>query len=123
MSKNRVGEAISPDYQALGDKLASIRNSLDLSQAEAAKKIGIPQSTYSGYETGKRKITLTKLRSIAEAYGVEVDYLLGTGINENQLSEDEQILIEIYRKDKSVRDTLERLIAYQKLLNKGGKKE
>ena len=124
MSKKRVGDAISPDYLALGNKLSELRTSLDLSQAEAAKKIGIPQSTYSGYETGKRKITLTKLRDVAEAFGVDVDCLLGTGDYENQLSQDEKIIIEGYRRsDEQTRDMIKRLLRYYELFKEKGGNE
>ena len=51
MSKNRTVEARSPEYELLGKRLAEARTALDLSQAEAARLIGISQSTYSGYET------------------------------------------------------------------------
>ncbi len=117
MSKKRIGDAISPDYLALGYKLADVRNSLGLSQAEAAKKMGIPQSTYACYETGKRKITITTLRKFGAAFGVEVDYLLGTGDYENQLNQDEKLIIEGYRRsDEQTRDMIKRLLRYYELM-------
>ena len=78
MAKNRTVEARSPEYEQLGRKLTAARTALDLSQAEAAKRIGISQSTYSGYETGTRRIKLSMLKRIAAAYNVTVDYLIGT---------------------------------------------
>lgn len=117
MSKKRIGDAISPDYLALGYRLADVRKSLGLSQAEAAKKMGIPQSTYACYETGKRKITITTLRKFGSAFDVEVDYLLGTGNYENQLSQDEKALIEGYRySDNQTRDMIKRLLRYSELI-------
>lgn len=78
MARKRITEARSPEYEELGRKLAEARDGLDLSQAEAAKLIGISQGTYSGYETGTRRIRLPMLRRIADAYGVTVDWLIGT---------------------------------------------
>lgn len=78
MSKNRTVEARSPEYELLGNKLTEARTALDISQAEAARRIGISQSTYSGYETGTRRIKLSMLRRIADVYGVTVDWILGT---------------------------------------------
>ena len=118
MSKKRIDEPINPDYFYLGKRLSEIRNDLNLSQAEASKMLGIPQSTYAGYETGKRKISLTRLRDIAAAYGVKVDYLLGVSFSVDQLTEDERTLIEIYRTDPSAKNTLDYLIAYRRLLKK-----
>lgn len=56
--------------------MAKVRNSLNLSQAEAARLIGIPQSSYSGYETGTRRINLSLLNRIASFYNVSIDSLI-----------------------------------------------
>lgn len=78
MSRKRLVEARSPEYAALGQRLAQAREALSLSQVEAAKLIGISQGTYSGYETGTRRINLPMLQRIADVYGVTVDWLIGT---------------------------------------------
>ena len=78
MSKKRTVEARSPEYEQLGRRLTDARNALDISQSEAARRIGITQSTYSGYETGTRRIKLSMLQKIASVYNVTVDYLIGT---------------------------------------------
>lgn len=102
MSKKRTVKARSPEYEELGKRLAEARNSLDISQSEAARRIGITQSTYSGYETGTRRIKLSMLQKIAVVYNVTVDYLIGTSAYlENRsplmLSDQEHELIEKYR--------------------------
>ena len=66
MSRKRLVEARSPEYAALGQRLAQAREALSLSQVEAAKLIGISQGTYSGYETGTRRINLPMLQRIAD---------------------------------------------------------
>ena len=70
MARKRTSVARSPEYELLGNNLTTARNNLGLSQAEAAEKIGISQGTYSGYETGTRRIKLNMIKRIAEAYGV-----------------------------------------------------
>ena len=82
MSRKRTSEARSPEYELLGKNLATAREALDISQAEAAQRIGISQGTYSGYETGTRRIKLPMLQKIADVYGVTVDWLIGTEIPE-----------------------------------------
>lgn len=79
MSRKRIIEARSPEYAYIGMKLATVREALGLSQAEASKLIGIPQGTYSGYETGTRRINLSMLQKIAKAYNVTFDWLIGSG--------------------------------------------
>lgn len=78
MAKNRTVEARSPEYELLGKRITEARIALDISQAEAARRIGISQSTYSGYETGTRRVKLSMLRQIANVYNVTVDWLIGT---------------------------------------------
>lgn len=82
MSRKRTSEARSPEYELLGKNLTEARTALDISQAEAARRIGISQGTYSGYETGTRRIKLPMLRRIADVYGVTVDWLIGTEVPE-----------------------------------------
>jgi len=77
MARTRTAAARSPEYESLGRNIAEARNALNLSQAEAAKKIGISQSTYSGYETGTRRINLSMLKRIAAALEVSEDRLIG----------------------------------------------
>jgi transcriptional regulator with XRE-family HTH domain len=77
MARTRTAAARSPEYESLGRNIAEARNALNLSQAEAAKKIGISQSTYSGYETGTRRINLSMLKRIAAALEVSEDQLIG----------------------------------------------
>lgn len=118
MSKKRIVDARSPEYSVLGHNLTAVRNALGLTQAEASKRIGIPQSTYSGYETGSRRITLSKLKDIASAYGVTVDYLIGTPDEDFTISDEEKILIEKYRNsDEDTKNVVRRLLAYADAFN------
>ena len=118
MSKKRIVDARSPEYSVLGRNLTEARNALGLTQAEASKLIGIPQSTYSGYETGSRRITLSRLKEIASAYGVTVDYLIGTPEEEFSVNDEEKILIEKYRaSDEDTKNVVRRLLAYVDAFN------
>ena len=47
------------------------RNFANLTQGEAAKKIGVSPTTLCNWETGKTTITIPKLKQIMEAYGIE----------------------------------------------------
>jgi transcriptional regulator with XRE-family HTH domain len=96
------------------NRLKELRKSRNLTQDEMAKKISLPRSTYSNYETGKREPDYYTLEQIAEYFGVTVDYLLGR----NRVSEDktEWIIKELVRKynvdltDPKKFETLEKLI-------------
>ena len=48
-----------------------------------SKKLGFPQTTYSQYESGKRKPTTMKLLVVAQYYNVSFDYLVGRSQNKD----------------------------------------
>lgn len=48
-----------------------------ITQAQAAKDLGLPQKTYCNYERDEREPNSTVLVKLALYYGVSVDYLLG----------------------------------------------
>ena len=64
----------------LGDKLLKIRSSLNLSQAQMLKRLGLGgvlfRSAISGYELGKREPSLPVLLAYAKLAGVWVDLLI-----------------------------------------------
>ena len=64
------------DYK-LGQRIAYLRKSKNLSQAELAKIINIGTSTLGMYETGKREPNNEMLSRIADFFNVTTDYLLG----------------------------------------------
>ena len=61
----------------LSDKLKKLRKDRNLTQVRLASLLGIPQSTYSGYEAGSREPDIEMLDKLANYFGVSVDYLLG----------------------------------------------
>ena len=56
-------------------RLKEVRNSL--SQNEFAKTLGIPQTSYSRYESGKNEPDYELLVAICRTFGVSADWLLG----------------------------------------------
>ncbi|WP_142247960.1 helix-turn-helix domain-containing protein [Alkalihalobacterium alkalinitrilicum] len=60
-----------------GDRLAKLRTDKKLTQSDFASKLGIPRSTYSNYENGKRQPDFETLQKIADFFEVTTDYLLG----------------------------------------------
>ena len=57
-------------------KLRSVRDRLDLSQKEAAKRLGINVDVLSNYERGKTYPNVLILRKIEEVYGIKYDRLI-----------------------------------------------
>ena len=54
-----------------------MREDADLSRRELAEKIGLPQTSYTRYETGQREMPLSVAIKLANFYKVSLDYLAG----------------------------------------------
>lgn len=65
------------DSIEFGKKLLELRNKKDMSQSDIAKSLGIGQTTYAGYENGKRNATISIINMFANFFSVSPDYLLG----------------------------------------------
>ena len=63
--------------------IKNLRVDNDIKQKEIAKLLNISQNTYSQYETGVIALTVEVLITLADYYGVSVDYLLGRTENPN----------------------------------------
>ena len=59
------------------ERLKSARENLNLSKAEAARKIGLTAASYVRYEAGDRSPSPQVIVSIAEKLGTSVAYLSG----------------------------------------------
>lgn len=79
--------------------LLSIQNA-NISYGELSKATGIPKSALQRYATGATpKIPIDRIESIARATNVTAEYLMGweEDIEENNLSADEQALLDLFR--------------------------
>ena len=68
----------------LKDKLRQARRDAKLTQRQVAEAIGVTESTYCGYETGKRQPDPLKIASIASVLGVSGDFLLDINIPDDE---------------------------------------
>ena len=59
------------------NRLRDLREDRDLKQKDIAELLKVHQTTYSDYELGRLNIPIASLHSLADYYGVSVDYLLG----------------------------------------------
>ena len=68
------------------NRLKELRKANRMTQSDVAKIVGIGQSGYSFWESGRSKIDDAGLRKLAALYNVSVDYLLGTDTNQVKAS-------------------------------------
>jgi len=58
-------------------RMQELRRERGWSQEEVAKKLGVAQTTYAGYEVGRSEPDFKTLVQIAEVYRETTDYILG----------------------------------------------
>ena len=61
----------------IGDRMKQLREEKDLMQQEVCSALGLEQSTLANYENNRRVPKTDILISIANYYGVSLDYLVG----------------------------------------------
>ena len=76
------------------NRLKEIRESKGMTQTQLGEVIGAKKSAVSLWESGKRQIDNNTLKSLADFFGVSVDYILGRDQEElAQLSLDNDVEI------------------------------
>lgn len=63
--------------ESFGEILKTLRTEKKLTQVELANKLGVGKSIISLWEKDECEPTLSKLRAIANFFGVTIDYLAG----------------------------------------------
>ena len=86
-------------YQRIRD----LREDSDLTQQELCERLQMHKTTYTNYEQGKHTVPLDFALTLADFYDVSIDYIAGRtqfkhSMYREGLSEDEQRLLEQYRR-------------------------
>ena len=97
-----------------GKRLRELRKKKGLNQSEIGKIIGLSYSAISSIEQDRSEITSGALKKIAQFFEVSADYLLTGKESAETISTDEQDVIQLYRKDEEVRESLKTLIDFKK---------
>lgn len=67
---------MSDAVKQIGQRLAGLREALDLSQEDFAASCNIPLTTYQAYEKGEQDMTISVLKSISEKYDIDISVLM-----------------------------------------------
>lgn len=118
-------------YQTVGKKIREIRIKKELTLAQLASKLGVTIKTVQRYETGDRKIDVSKLKKIADVLDISYeDFVLQIqkerfpdlvpmikSEKENEQTESSRTTY----KDLPLTEKEEQLLEYFRLLNNKGK--
>ena len=104
------------------ERLKALRSGASLSQEGLAKRLKVTRSCIGNYEQGKREPSFEDLEKIADFFNVDMEYLIGRSdvsktVTFEPMTEDERMVLQLYRQDPSTRDILDRMLAYRKLMN------
>lgn len=66
----------SEQYQQLCAVLRELRRGAGLTQVQVAKRLDVPQSFVSKYESGERRLDVVELRHVAEAIGTTLEAVI-----------------------------------------------
>ena len=72
MKKTITGD----DYKVFIKRLRTARIEANLTQVQAAKKLGATQAYISKVEKGQLRVDVTQLKSFAKIYGKNINYFL-----------------------------------------------
>ena len=74
----------------LNEKILYCRKRLGLSQEALAERIGVSRQAVSKWETGDAEPEISKLRSLAQVFGVTTDWLLSDAEPDEQHNKTEE---------------------------------
>jgi transcriptional regulator with XRE-family HTH domain len=101
------------------ERLVSVRESLGINKAEAARMLNVSAMGYGRYEKGEREPSYQMVNYIAQTFHTSIDYLYGysdeMNVRTTIVSEKDEpdlfLLIELTRQDENL---LPRLLEYAK---------
>lgn len=82
-------------------RLKELRQQKKVNQSEIAEVLHVKQNTISNWENGKTEISNGDAITLAEYFGVSVDYLLGREEktpSDGNLSEGEKMLLDLFNR-------------------------
>lgn len=77
-------EAYRAAYQRFRSKLRRARKSAHLTQREASRRLGKPQSFISKIESGERRVDFVELTILARLYGATLEFFRDDGQGNSQ---------------------------------------
>ena len=99
------------------ERLISLRQSLGINKAEAARRLNMSAMGYGRYESGEREPSYQTVAFIAQTFNTSVEYLYGDTDDKNATvltisSKDEPALFLLVQSIRNDKHMLERLLAY-----------
>ncbi|MNK48581.1 anaerobic benzoate catabolism transcriptional regulator [compost metagenome] len=102
--------------KSVGDNIKQCRQTLNLSQADAAKKLNISTPAFCKIETGQTDLNISRLQQISKVFKVPVVQLLGLSAAPDSVEELAMLKKELMEKDEEINKLRKKVIdLYDKL--------
>lgn len=75
------------ESQAIGRRIAELRNQAHLTQPVVAERVGVSLRAYQKWEAGKTRPNWTNLEHLAEVFGVKEDEIIGDATLDDEASQ------------------------------------
>jgi transcriptional regulator with XRE-family HTH domain len=98
----------------ISERIKNLRKEKNLNQEELGKILGISRRSISAIENGETDLSTQQIKAISELFNVTTDYLLNGTEIKNTISETEQEIIQLVRKDADIKATLLNLLDFKK---------
>ena len=79
MNENKLSSS------SIGERLRMAREMAGLTQAQAAKLLGLHHPSISEIEAGRRKVSAEELAKLSELYGVNIDWIVNSEDQSNTI--------------------------------------
>jgi transcriptional regulator with XRE-family HTH domain len=103
----------------IASRLREARKMAGLSQAQAAKELGLHRPSISEAEAGNRKVSADEIAKLANLYDVSISWLLGDGAEKLDIHDD-KVQLAARELQKLKPDDLDRLLTLLASMKKGG---
>ena len=110
---------MSERREAMAARLRSAREEAGLSQGQVAREMNLHRPSISEIEAGRRRVSAEELVKFAEIYGVSVDWLSCSEVQEQDPVQD-RLLLAARELSKMKDDDLERLIDLLQSMRRSG---
>jgi transcriptional regulator with XRE-family HTH domain len=104
-------DADSLFFQQLGQRIATYRKDIGMTQTELGEKIGVSQPVVASYEVGRRRVPVSALPVLSVLFGVSVDVLLGKAKPQGKRGPSSKIQILFDELDQLPRSQQQRILA------------
>lgn len=102
--------------KSIGDQIKQCRLALNLSQADAAKKLNISTPAFCKIETGQTDLNISRLQQISKVFKVPITQLLGLSAAPDSSEELAMLKKELIEKDEEINKLRKKVIdLYDKL--------